>query len=450
MSKASLLRFLTFISIVVLGIQSWSQSQKNVLLLDHWDDTNITLTIEEARYSDLWGFSQNGQNYCAVGSSEGVEILRVEESRLTFVDREPGAFQGVTVVHRDYKTYENYLYAVGDEGTATLQIFDLSYLPDSISKVYDSNTLFGICHNLFIDTIRAKLYACGTNGTGMKVYDLNDPVNPILTHDFNDVGYVHDAFVRNDTAFLNCGYDGVRVYDFSGPTPILLGLLDFYPDQGYNHSGWLSNDGSRYVFADETQGTKLKVCNIDDLANIQVNQTFATANYQDYVPHNEIILNNLIFVAYYNEGLRVFDASKSPIDEIAHYDTFTDETAYKLNGAWGIYVFEQTNQILVSDRQNGIFLFEFPIHLLDRQNSGTIISNIPFVDENSYIIPRDYLDEASLTFSIFDLKGSLVYHQENYLNWINVPLNLNAGVYYYGIYNQNNELLESGKFAVGN
>ena len=431
-----------------MGI-SHGQDQLNVILQDHWNDTNITLAVEDARFNDIWGFEQNGQNYTVVGSSEGIEILEVSDE-LTLVDRKAGAFQGFTVVHRDMKTYRNYLYVVGDEGAATLQIFDLSYLPDSVSKVYDSNFHFTICHNLFIDTATAKLYACGANNTGMKVLDISDPVNPTLLHDFIDVAYVHDAYVRNDTAYLNCGFDGLRVYDFSGGTPIVLGLLDFYPDQGYNHSGWLSKDGTKYIFADETQGTKLKLCNIDDLSMLQINETFGTAEYLDYVPHNEIILNNLVFVAYYNQGFRIFDASKAPIEEIAYYDTFTQETLYKLNGAWGVYVFENTNQIVISDRQNGVFLFDFPIDLLENVNEGTVISNVPFIDENSYLIPRDNMTMEGLTFTIADLRGAIVYRQESFINWLNVPLSLSAGVYYYGIYDANGEEVESGKFAKAN
>lgn len=443
------MRFLTFIFIAV-GLSSWGQDQKNVVLLDHWTDTNITIAVEDARFSDLWGFQFQGQNYCAVGSSEGVEILKVNDNDLEFVDRKAGAFQGFTVVHRDFKTYQNYLYAVGDEGTATLQIFDLSFLPDSISKVYDSNALFNICHNIFIDTINAKLYACGANNIGMKIIDISNPVNPALLLDFNAVPYVHDCYVRNDTAYLNCGFDGLRVYDFSGGTPIILGLLDFYPDQGYNHSGWLSSDGAAYCFIDETQGSRIKFCDTDDLALIQIDETFAAPGYQEYVPHNIIVLDQLAFVAYYNLGLRIYDTSKRPIEEIAYYDSFTQETAYKLNGAWGVYVFENTEQIVISDRQNGIFLFHFPIHLLDTYSSGTIASNIPLVDNKSYLIPRDHLTQEGLTFTIADLKGAIIYRQENFLNWMNIPLGLSAGVYFYSIYDANGEKLESGKFAKAN
>jgi len=442
-----LIPVLVFMSFTLLGV---SQDAKNVILLDVWNDTTIPIATEDARYSDLWTFETPTGLYCAAGSSQGVEILQIENQELRHVASGAAAFQGFTVIHRDYKTFQNYLYAVCDEGTSTLQIFDTSFLPDSLPLVYDSNTYFSICHNIYIDTATSKLYACGPNNLGMKVFDLSNPSNPSLIYDYNDVNYVHDAYVRNDTAFLNCGPDGLRVYDFSGPMPILLGLMDFYADQGYNHSGWWNPNGTYYAFIDEDKGSRLKLCETTNLSGISVSQTFAAAQYQDYTPHNIILTDRLAFVSYYNLGLRVYDYSQFPIREIAHYDTFHQETQYTLNGAWGVSVVENENLVLISDRQNGIFLFEMPIDLLDSELSGTIVTNQPFIDENSIIIPRDYFGSELLLFSIFATDGSKIYHQEELYNWMNIPLNISAGSYAFGIYTEQGELIESGKFVKAN
>ena len=47
----------------------------------------------------------------------------------------------------------------------------------------------------------------------MNVYDLNNPTNPQLIYNYDDVGHVHDAYVYNDTAFLNCA-EGLKVIKF--------------------------------------------------------------------------------------------------------------------------------------------------------------------------------------------------------------------------------------------
>lgn len=427
------------------------QDQKNVILQDHWIDTSFEAGAENARFNDVWGFTQKGENYAVIGSSQGSHFFHIVDQKLIEIDFEAGKFQNRYVEHRDFKTYKNYLYGVCDEGTSSLQIFDLSYLPDSVHKVYDSSLFFQICHNIYIDTATAKLFASGANNIGMLVFDLSNPTEPLLIESFNSVNYVHDCYVRNDTAFLNCGFDGLQIYNFASSPPAELGMIDFYPNQGYNHSGWLAPTKKNYVFIDETKGTKLRFCEWNEnLGSISITETFATSNYQDYVPHNIILLDYLAFVAYYNNGFRIFDLSVAPFKEIGVYDTFLDNTNYKLNGAWGVYVFEKSNQILISDRQNGLFLFSFPILLLNQPPSGTIVSSTPFLDENSYLIPRDNLAEKGLFFSIYAADGSLVYEQENYLNYVQLPLILSAGTYIYSIYNSFGDLIETGKFVKGN
>ena len=443
-------KYFTLVFCCLSIMTSFGQQSSNVILLDHWNDTTLPIAVEEARYSDLWAFEQGGSDYIAVGSSVGTEILKLEDNALTHVAAAQGSFQGYTVVHRDFKVYKNYLYAVCDEGTSTLQIFDLKYLPDSLHKVYDSNAHMTVCHNIFIDTLNAKLYACGPNNTGMKVLSLADPENPVLDTYFTNVSYVHDCFVRNDTAYLNCGFDGMHVYSFAGAIPIQLGVIDFYANQGYNHSGWVSPKGTQYAFIDETEGTKIKLCYLDDLAAIKIDEQFAPQEYLEYVPHNIVILENLAFVAHYNLGLRVFDLTKKPIKEIAYFDSFLEDTKYKLNGAWGVTVIEKNNQVLICDRQNGIFLFSFPMDVFENSTDDMVVTNTPFIDENSRIIPREYFEDEGLIFSIFASNGRLVYFQENLINWIHIPLSLASGTYAYAIYDSDKELLESGKFVKAN
>jgi hypothetical protein len=248
--------FIFFLFLFVF--KGFSQVSQNVNLLYHWNDTSITLNFRDARYSDVWGFAQGGKEYAVIGSTFGTHVFDVTVPANTYqCDSVGGAFQGFGVNHRDYKDYNGYLFGVCDEGPSTLQIFDLSFLPDSISKVYDSDALFIKAHTIFIDTIAARLYVCGpTGGNALSIYSISNPVSPQLLAHYNGVTYVHDIYVRNDTAYMNCG-NGLYIADFQNPlAPIPLGSLTGYPDQGYNHSGWLNTAGDVYVFCDETYGKK--------------------------------------------------------------------------------------------------------------------------------------------------------------------------------------------------
>ena len=55
--------------------------------------------------------------------------------------------------------------------------------------------------------------------------ELKDPTRPEHIgsyQQFGDLfaGHVHDAYVQNDTAYLNCGYDGFAIVDFTDPENI--------------------------------------------------------------------------------------------------------------------------------------------------------------------------------------------------------------------------------------
>jgi len=439
--------FITFFGLFTSIVHA--QSGFNVELLDHWTDTTRIKGPEDAIFSDVWGFSVNGRNYAALGSTEGTHILKIENNQIEEVDFKAGKFSSLLVQHRDYKTYKNYLYAVCDEGQSSLQIFDLSYLPDSITTVYDSDYFFKTSHNIFIDTNKAKLYVCAPNNIGLRILDISNPILPQLYYDFNGVGYVHDCYVTNDTAFLNCGFSGLQIYNFSTLPAMQLGLMDFYAGQGYNHSGWLSEDRKKYVFIDETQGKKLKICNSESLINIEVSSLYGTKDYEDYVAHNVQIYSDFAFVSYYNEGLRIVDIKTNKPDEVAYYDMFWQDTKYKLNGMWGVYVFEEDELILASDRQNGLFLFHFPIKLYRNIQDQSLVTNSPFIDQNSKIIFQS--DQSnSLYFTIYTSNGKKVYKEEALKDWVNVPLNLPDGVYVYAIRNTYLEVIASGKFVVTN
>ncbi|NRA11229.1 MAG: choice-of-anchor B family protein, partial [Crocinitomicaceae bacterium] len=315
----------------------------------------------------------------------------------------------------------NYAYVVCDEGTSSLQIIDLSYLPDSLHIVMENDSTFSRVHNLFIDEDNALMYVCSVQpsigGTlqsliSMQVYSLADPQLPVLVYQGpNDIPEIHDAYVRDNIAYLNCGMDGFRVYDFSSPTtPVFIQNTNFYMDQGYNHQGWLSPDGTKYVFGDETGGTRLKLCTVDDNHNVTINKKFGS-NYEDgSVAHNIAITDELAYVAYYNEGLRIFDLRTPIPTEIAYYDTYPiDEPLFKMQGAWGVYADFPSGRLLVSDRHTGLHLLEFnePVFQVSTGNVIDVYPN-PIVGNDALTVKFNVEIFEDLEISIYDLFGKLI------------------------------------------
>ena len=151
------------ITFTICTYSTLSFTQTNANLLFNWDDPNlIGSSMYDNTYNECWGFEINGYEIAVIGSTAGTHFFDITDphnsTEVAFV---AGAYTGSGVIHRDYHDYNKYLYAVCDEGnSSTLQIIDISELPNNVSVVYDSDSLFQRAHNIFIDTASAKLYAC--------------------------------------------------------------------------------------------------------------------------------------------------------------------------------------------------------------------------------------------------------------------------------------------------
>lgn len=421
-----MLKKLLFISILLVSRLSIAQGSHNVKLLDNWQDLNLLSNSSLVRYNDVWGYEKNGQEYAFIGTTEGINAFNIDvNGKLLFIDSIQGRYVNSGVIHRDLKIYDHYLYTVCDEGISSLQIIDLNFLPDSLHKVADIGGAFGRVHNLFIDDANKLLYACSvTPEIGgalqslipMQVYSIMDPINPVLVYEGpGDIPEVHDAFVINNIAYLNCGFDGLRVYDFTNAlSPSFLQNMSFYQDQGYNHQGWMTPNGNYYIFGDETNEKKLKKCLVGSDHTLTIDKTFGT-NWEDgSVAHNIMLDNNFAFVAYYNEGLRIYDLRYRIPKEIGHYDTYPDDSPFKMFGAWGVYSALPSGRILVSDRIYGLFVLDFDRGIFQVTSDHFEIYPNPVNNSNQLKIRLDdYV--TSFEVQIADMKGELLLEQ-SFLN----------------------------------
>ncbi len=277
----------------------------------------------------------------------------------------PGAVQGGDVVHREFKTYQDRLYAVTDEGPGTLQIIDLRFLPDSAPVNYDSGALFHRAHSIWIDTANARLYT-HYGSSEFAIWSLADPDAPTLLLKpevsvpwWGNVGGVHDAYTVNNICYTN-DVDAMHIIDFTNVTsPVLLGTLDDYPQQGYNHSGWLNDNGWLYVMADETHGMDLKLFDVSDPTDIQFVDTIGVEVDVYSIPHNPCFNGDLLHVSYYYDGYWQWNCADPYNSQLlGFYDTSLEPHATSYKGAWGVYPFLPSGLVLVSDMQRGLFVID--------------------------------------------------------------------------------------------
>lgn len=380
-------------------------------MLFNWDDPTIVgSNAYDNAYNEIWGVVANNKEYAVVGSTKGTHFIDVTDvqnaGEVTSAFVVPGQAGG-SIIHRDYHDYQCYLYAVADEGVnSTLQVIDYSDLPNSTSVVHSSNSIIRRSHNIFVDTANAVMYAVGSDRPGtsyipLMTISLADPENPTLISDITSiqgqtVSGAHDIYVLDAIAYINIGNNGFVIADFSNPgNPTLLGTLDSYPQQGYNHSGWLSDDGNYYYLADETHNKDLKVLDVSDPSNIQVVGFFNAGNNSGTsIPHNLLVRGDYLYVSYYYDGVQVYDIS-NPAMPVRHtfYDTYPGPDANNYKGVWGIFPFLPSGNFIASDMQTGLYVFEnidpaitgaFPA--ADEGNCGLVSSNEDLIPQSAITV----------------------------------------------------------------
>ncbi|MBK8490217.1 MAG: choice-of-anchor B family protein [Saprospirales bacterium] len=329
-------------------------------------DVDTLPSASGTTYNEVWGYTDcDSREYAIMGSARYVHFFDLFDLSNP---QEIGAFPGgATTIWRDMKTYKDRAYSVCDQCQEGLMIFDLSQLPGTVTKTNQTTEFFKSAHNIFIDEEAGWLFVAGSNanGNGAIILDLNgDPDNPVVIGTPTlPGGYFHDIYVRNKVGYCSHGNNGYYVYNFADPqNPVLLGTLTDYPQSGYNHSSWLSEDGQYAVMADETFNKGLKMLDVSNLSDIKVTDVFRSKLLAPVdtasIPHNPFIRENYIFISYYHDGVQVFDMSDPHnVQQVAWYDTYPANTNYNgYQGCWGVYAFLPSGTILGSDMSNGLFV----------------------------------------------------------------------------------------------
>ncbi len=420
---------------LVYGLFSQTFSHQNISLLGRWNDTTLSVSNAEVanRYSGIWGYAANGREYALLGAADGAHIIDVTDAanpvQVAFVKGRRDS-----CVWREYKTYSHYLYTVSDDWYPnSFQIIDLAPLPDSVHVVYDSTNLFERSHTIFIDG--DKLYSGITtrangNQYAMSVYSLANPEKPVvlrkLEQDYPSlVSQVHDMFVKNDTIYASCGNSGMYVFLLDSMHHFnMLGSLTQYNFSGYNHSSCMVDSGRYLIMMDEVpSGLPGKVIRINSPGDLQPIDTFSTQSKA--TPHNPFLcVNNRIAVAWYEDGLQVYDFT-NPDSAVrsgyfdTHYQTPVDSAKGDYAGAWGAYTELPSGHIIVSDMENGLFVLDADsalgiIHHISvgvgEPVSNTGISIYPNPANNKVFVNAGA--EKVLTIEVFDIEGRKVLTPE--------------------------------------
>lgn len=379
-----------------------------------------TLGTEEG--SDIWGWTDplDGKEYAIVGTTNSTAFVDVSDPvNPIFLGRIETA-NGNTSYWRDIKVYNNYAYIVADGvGNHGMQVFDLTNLrtgpnPDLTytSAVNDGEVIVfsgdnGIdidsCHNVVINEDDATAYLVGCNAVngGPIFVDISNPTAPTISGSYAASGYTHDAQVISyngpDTNASNVSgvssYVGRQILAASNggsnDKVVFLDVTDksnpqfiseiTYSNPGYAHQGWFTEDHKYFIFGDETDemsygnNTRTLIFDVNDLDNPSLLSTYYGPSTA--IDHNGYVDGDTFYLANYRAGMRVVDISSvntptNTMTEIGYFDTYPSSNGTAFNGAWSIYPYFTSGNIIICDIESGLFVVrpstlstsEFEIH----------------------------------------------------------------------------------------
>lgn len=351
-----------FLLVGLMGLSAYGQDSLGVSKLGQYTYFDVL--------NDIWGWTDpSGREFALVGVNSGLSIVEVTNPSQP---AERHFISGAYSIWRDIKTWNNYAYVVHDSysGGASdgIMIVDLStidsntisytnYFPsvliDTISYTFDR------AHNVYVDE-NGVLYAfgsnCGKGGAIMFDVDVN-PTNPVYLGAYNG-SYYHDGVARGDTLWGAAVYKGrFEAVDVSNKANTQLMAWQGTPN-AFCHNIWFSDDNQTVFTTDEKTGAYLVSYDVSDFSNITELDRIRTGIFDPtkVIPHNTHVYGDFLVTSYYTSGLQIVDASRPDIlVETAYYDT-SPLQGDGFDGAWGAYPYLPSGNILVTDRQEGLFI----------------------------------------------------------------------------------------------
>ena len=303
-------------------------------------------TLHNTGLNDIWGYVDEFDNeYALIGMDVGgISIVDVTDpTNPTEVFRTFGP----SSTWRDIKVWNDHAYVTTEAGGG-LQIIDLSPLPQS-TALFDTTVSLWIndqAHNIQIDE-NGFAYILGSS-QGTLIYDLNqDPLGPVQVGTI-PFFYVHDGFIRGDTAYMaNIGNGFFSVWDVADKAnPVALASVET-PAQ-FTHNIWVSDNGKYAFTTDEVNGSVMAAYDISDLNDVVEIDRFQSDDGSLAAPHNTFFKNGFLYTSYYRDGVTVHDVSDpTNIVKVGHYDTSPLADA-GFDGCWGVYPFFPSGNLIAS------------------------------------------------------------------------------------------------------
>ena len=351
------------------------------------------------RTNDVWGWTdpESGREIALVGMTDQLAFVDVSDpNEPIYLGRLPKTEEARGSVWRDMKVYRDHVFVVSDgAGQHGMQVFDLTRLrgvDGSEPQTFEADALYteiASAHNIVINEETGFAYSVGSSGGGqtcgggLHMIDVRDPKNPTFAGCFADAstgrartGYSHDAQCivyrgpdeehAGREICLGSNETALSISDVTDKdNPVALSTAS-YPNVGYSHQGWITDDHRYFYMNDELDevggnvpSTRTLVWDVTDLDDpILVKEHFSENRASD---HNLYVVGNTMYQSNYVSGLRVLDISdpENPV-HVGHLDTVPyGEDVPAMSGSWSNYPFFESGIVIVTSGREGLFIARY-------------------------------------------------------------------------------------------
>ena len=434
---------------------------KDYDLMSHIPVSTLANTSGNPEGSDIWGWTDPTTNkeYAIAAMTNSTAFVDVTDPvNPIFLGRLDTS--GGTSFWRDVKVYNNHAFIVADNaGNHGMQVFDLTKLRGiSSPQNFNADAIYtgvGSCHNIVINEQSAVAYLVGcsnTNGGGPIFINISDPKNPTLMGDYTAEGYSHDAQVvtytgpdsdyTNKEIYIGSNKDKVVILDVSDKSNVKKIANISYSQIGYTHQGWFTEDQRYFILGDETDeqdfgmNTRTLIFDFEDLDNPKLSSTYSGGSTA--IDHNGYVKGDEFFMASYRAGMRVFDISNigsgdnaTSMVETGYFDTYPANNTTGFNGAWSLYPYFNSGNIIINDIERGLFVVRkkgtLSISNFELRTKFSISPNP--TKNNPTIRAKENLNVTAI--EVFSILGRKVFSKENiHKKEFILPIhNLSKGMY---------------------
>ena len=313
------------------------------------------MTFSNQTLANIWGYTgRDGKEYALLGAAKGLIIVDISNPD---APHQIVQIPGPNNLWKEIKTYSHYAYIVS-EGGMGIQVVDLKGLPSpNLSYHYYKgdgaiNNQLNAIHALHIDVNKGFLYAWGGNlfNGGAKIFDLkSDPYNPKYVGKYDQLGYIHDGFVDQDTMFSGHIYAGqFAIVNMANKNAAELLATQGTPG-AFTHNTWPTDDRKTLFTTDEINNSFLSAFDISDPTDIKLLDKIQSNPGSNSIVHNTYILRNWAITSWYKDGFTIVDATKPDnLVQVGNYDTYPTAGS-GFDGCWGVYPFFPSGTLIASN-----------------------------------------------------------------------------------------------------